>query len=65
MGHDIGRGRLGNKAALSAMITPPMEDDYGYYFWNRGTLNGDELLLRNPGAAIKASISNRVRGPAA
>lgn len=63
--HDIGRGRLGSKAALSVMITPPMEDDYGYYFLDRGILGSDELLFRNPGAAIKVSISNHARGPAA
>ena len=63
--HDIGRGRLGSKAALCAMIAPPTEGDYGYYFWDRGVLSSDELLLRNPGAAIKVSISNHARGPAA
>ena len=62
--HDIGRGRLGSKTALCAMIVPPMEGDYGYYFMDRGILGSDELLLRNPGAAIKVSISNHTRGPA-
>jgi hypothetical protein len=62
--HDIGRGRLGSKTSLSAMITPPMEGDYGYYFMSRGILGSDELLLRNPGAAIKVSISNHTHGPA-
>jgi hypothetical protein len=62
--HDIGRGRLGSKTALCAMIAPPMEGDYGYYFLDRGTLGSDELLLRNPGAAIKVSISSHARGPA-
>ncbi len=62
--HDIGRGRLGSKTALSAMITPPMDGDYGYYFLDRGILNSDELLLRNPGAAIKVTISNHACGPA-
>ena len=62
--HDIGRGRLGSKTSLSAMITPPVEGDYGYYFLDRGILSSDELLLRNPGAAIKVSISNHTRGPA-
>ena len=62
--HDIGRGRLGSKTSLCAMITPPMEGDYGYYFLDRGILNSDELLLRNPGAASKVSISSHVRGPA-
>jgi hypothetical protein len=62
--HDIGRGRLGSKTALCAMIAPPMEGDYGYYFLDRGVLGSDELLLRNPGAAIKVSISNHTRGPA-
>jgi hypothetical protein len=62
--NDIGRGRLGSKTALCAMIIPPMEDDYGYYFLNRGILGSDELLLRNPGAAIKVSISNHTPGPA-
>lgn len=61
---DIGLGRSGSKAALSTMITPPMEGDYGYYFVDRGVLKSDELLLRNPGAAIKVSISNHSRGPA-
>ena len=60
--HNIGRGRLGSKTSLSAMITPPMEGDYGYYFLDRGILGSDELLLRNPGAAIKVSISNHARG---
>jgi hypothetical protein len=63
--HDIGRSRLGNKPALSAMIAPPMEGDYGYYFFDRSLLTSDELLMRNPGAAIKVSISNHARGPAA
>jgi hypothetical protein len=63
--HDIGCGRLGSKTALTAMIAAPMEGDYGYYFMDRGILQSDELLLRNPGAAIKVSISNHARGPAA
>ena len=63
--HDIGRGRVGNKPAMCAMISPPTEGDYGYYFWDRGILKSDELLRRNPGAAIKITISNHARGPAA
>lgn len=63
--HDIGHGRLGEKIAMSAMMIPPMEGDYGYYFLNRGLLKSDELLLRNPDAAIKITISNHARGPAA
>ena len=62
--HDICCGRLAGKTALCAMVVPPMEGDYGYYFMDRGILGSDELLLRNPGAAIKVSISNHVRGPA-
>jgi hypothetical protein len=62
--HDIGLGRLGNKTSLSAMITPPMEGDYGYYFTNRSFLTSDELLLHRPDAAIKVSISNHAPGPA-
>jgi hypothetical protein len=61
--HDIGRGRLGSKTALCAMIAPPMDGDYGYYFFDRCILGSDELLQRNPGAAIKVSISNHARGP--
>ena len=63
--HDIGRGHVGNKPAMCAMITPPTEGDCGYYFMDRGLLKSDELLRRNPGAAIKITISNRARGPAA
>lgn len=62
--HDIGSGRVGNKPALCAMITPPTEGDCGYYFLDRSLLKSDELLRRNPGAAIKITISNRARGPA-
>jgi hypothetical protein len=63
--HDIGSGRVGNKPAMYAMITPPTEGDCGYYFLDRSLLKSDELLRRNPGAAIKITISNRARGPAA
>ena len=45
------------------MIAPPTEGDYGYYFLDRGVLKADELLRRNPGAAIKISISGHARGP--
>ena len=62
--HDIGRGHLGNKPSMSAMIAPPAEGDLGYYFLDRGILKTDELLCRNPGAAIKITISNHARGPA-
>jgi hypothetical protein len=63
--HDIGLGRLGNKPAMCAMVSPPMEGDYGYYFLERGLLKTDELLHRNPGAAIKITLSNHARGPLA
>ena len=63
--HDISRGHLGNKPSMSAMIAPPAEGDQGYYFLDRGILKTDELLCRNPGAAIKITISNHARGPAA
>lgn len=63
--HDIGQGHLGNKPSMSAMITPPAEGDLGYYFLDRGILRTEELLYRNPGAAIKITISNHVPGPAA
>lgn len=58
--HDIGCGHSGNKPAMSAMISAPTEGDYGYYFLDQGILKADELLLRNPGAAIKITIA---RGP--
>ena len=63
--HDIGRGRVGNKPAMCAMIASPTEGDCGYYFLDRGLLKSDELLRRNPGAAIKITLSNHARGPAA
>lgn len=62
--NDIGLGHLGNKPAMSAMIAPPSEGDLGYYFLNRGILETDELLNRNPGAAIRVVISNHTRGAA-
>lgn len=62
--HDIGRGHVGNKPAMCAMIAPPTEGDCGYYFLDRGLLRSDELLRRNPGAAIKMTLSNHKRGPA-
>jgi len=61
--HDIGCGHSGNERALCAMISPPAEGDYGYYFVDRGILKTDELLHRNPGAAVKITISSRARGP--
>ena len=61
--HDIGCGHSGKKPAMRAMILPPTEGDYGYYFVDRGILKTDELLERNPGAAIKITISGHVRGP--
>ena len=61
--HDIGCGHSGNKPAMCAMISPPTEGDYGYYFLDRGILKTDELLHRNPGAAIKITISSHARGP--
>ena len=60
--HDIGCGHSGNEPALCAMISPPAEGDYGYYFLDRGMLKTDELLHRNPGAAIKITISSHARG---
>jgi len=62
---DIGCGHAGNNPALCAMISPPAEGDYGYYFLDRGILKTDELLQRNPGAAIKITISSHARGPVA
>jgi hypothetical protein len=59
---DIGKGRSGNKAAMTAMIAPPAEGDYGYYFMERGLLKTDEILERNPGAAIRVTISNHAPG---
>lgn len=61
--YDIGCGRSGNKPAMCAMISPPTEGDYGYYLLDRGILKTDELLHRNPGAAIKITISSHARGP--
>lgn len=61
--HDIGLGRLGNKLAMTAMINPPAEGDYGFYFLDRGILSADELLRRNPEAALRITISNHERGP--
>jgi hypothetical protein len=61
--HDIGLSRVGHEAAMSAMICPPAEGDYGYYFLDQGVLKTDELLRRNPGAAIKITLSNHARGP--
>jgi hypothetical protein len=63
--HDIGRGHLGNKPAMCAMMSPPTEGDYGYYFLDRGILKTDELLHRNPCAAIKITLSSHARGPVA
>jgi hypothetical protein len=60
--HDIGCGHSGNEPALCTMISPPAEGDYGYYFLDRGMLKTDELLHRNPGAAIKITISSHARG---
>jgi hypothetical protein len=62
--HEIGLGHLGNRPSMSAMIAPPAEGDLGYYFLERGILKTDELLSRNPGAAIKITISNHARGSA-
>jgi hypothetical protein len=61
--HDIGCGHSGKKPAMRAMISPPAEGDYGYYFVDRGMLKTDELLERSPGAAIKITISSHARGP--
>ena len=61
--HDIGNGRLGNKPAMTAMILPPTEGDYGYYLLDRGILKTDEILRRNPGAAVRITVSNHTRGP--
>jgi hypothetical protein len=60
--HDIGKGRTGNKSAMLAMLAAPAEGDYGYYFWERGILKIDELVERNPGAAIRVTISNHSPG---
>ncbi|HUC86249.1 MAG TPA: hypothetical protein VL970_13715 [Candidatus Acidoferrales bacterium] len=60
--HDIGNGRIGNKSSMSAMLATPAEGDCGYYFLERGILQADELLERNPGAAIRVTISNRTPG---
>jgi hypothetical protein len=63
--HDIGKGRAGNKSSLTAMLAAPAEGDYGYYFVERGVLTTDEILARNPGAAIRIMISNHPPGRAA
>jgi hypothetical protein len=60
--HDIGCGHLGKEPAMTALIAPPAEGDYGYYFVDQSLLKSDELLQRNPGAAIKITLSNRARG---
>lgn len=61
-GHEIGQGRLGNKSSMTVMLAPPAEGDYGYYFVERGILAVDELVERNPGAAIRITISNHAPG---
>jgi hypothetical protein len=61
--NDIGCGHSGYERALCAMILPPAEGDYGYYFVDRGILKTDELLHQNPGAAIKITVSSHARGP--
>lgn len=63
--HDIGCGHLGKEAAMTALIAPPTEGDYGYYFLDRSLLKSDELLRQHPGAAIKITLSNRARGQSA
>jgi len=60
--HDIGNGRSGNKSSMSAMLAVPAEGDYGYYFLDRGILQTDDILQRNPGAAIRITISNHAPG---
>jgi hypothetical protein len=63
--HDIANGRSGNKSSMSAMVAVPAEGDYGYYFQNRGILQTDDIVQRNPGAAIRITISNHAPGRAA
>ena len=63
--HDIGCGHLGKEPAMHALIAPPTDGDYGYYFVDQSILKTDELLHHNPGAAIKIILSNRARGHAA
>lgn len=60
--HDIGVGRIGNKPAMNAMLAAPTEGDCGYYFLERGIMPADEIVQRNPGAAIRITISNHARG---
>jgi hypothetical protein len=60
--HDIGNGRSGNKSSMSAMLAVPAEGDYGYYFLNRGILQADDIVQRNPGAAVRVTISNHAPG---
>ncbi len=62
--HDIGNSRRGNKASMTALLAPPAEGDYGYYFVERGILKTDEILDRNPGAAMRVTISNHAPGRA-
>lgn len=57
--HDIGCSHLGKEPAMNALIAPPTEGDYGYYFVDQSLLKSDELLQRNPDAAIRITISNR------
>jgi hypothetical protein len=47
------------------MVIPPTGGDYGYYFVDRSLMGSDELLRRNPSAAIKVIVSNHARGPVA
>lgn len=60
--HDIGCGRLGKEPAMNALIAPPTDGDYGFYFVDQSLLKTDELLQHNPGAAIRITISNRAHG---
>ena len=59
---DISKGRAGIKSSMLAMLTPPAEGDHGYYFLERGILKTGEMLERNPGAAIRITISNHQPG---
>lgn len=61
-GHDIGCGKIGNKPSMSAMLAAPAEGDYAYYFADKGILKAGDILERNPGAAIRITISNHIPG---
>src|SRR5205085_6105695 len=60
--HDVGKGGVGNKPSMTGWLATPTDQDVAYYFLDRGEINTEEIVKRNPLAAIRVTIIDHPRG---